>query len=115
MAAHQPDYRDVVGKDAHYVGATFDLLIQPLELVGALDFAPVLVREMQERQHVFLSGIHHRHGAGELLVQHRRDLLPVSSHLLIPMEKPSPVKLDLESCLGSASGSAARRSLGASA
>lgn len=62
-------------------------------------------------QHVFLGGIHHRHGAGELLAQHRRDLLPVGPHLLIPSEKATPMERDLASCVGSAPGSAASAAL----
>lgn len=64
--------------------------VKPLEWVGAPDLAPMLVRGMEldevfsvgVGQHVFLGGIHHRHGAGELLAQHRRDLLPVGPHQL---------------------------------
>ena len=59
-----------------------DLLVQALERVGAPDLAPVLLREVQERQHVVSRGLHHRHGGGELLAQHLRDPLPVGAHLI---------------------------------
>jgi len=82
LAAHQPRDRGVVGEDADHVGAPFDLLVQALERVGAPDLAPVLLGEVQERQHVVAGGLHHRHGAGELLAQHLGDPLPVGAHLI---------------------------------
>ena len=56
--------------------------VEALQWVGAPDLAPVLLREMQKRQHVVPCGFHHGHGAGELLAQHLGNLLPVGSYLL---------------------------------
>ena len=46
LADHQAGDRSVVGEDADHVRAPFDLLVEPLERVGAPDLAPVLLREM---------------------------------------------------------------------
>ena len=43
LAALQPHDRRIVGEDADHVGAAFDLLVEPLERVGAPDLAPVLL------------------------------------------------------------------------
>ena len=52
LAAHQPGDGAVVGEAADHDRAPFDLLVEALERVGAPDAAPVLLREVQERQHV---------------------------------------------------------------
>lgn len=82
LAAHQPGDGGVVGEDADLVSAPFDPFVQALERVGAPDLAPVLLEEVQERQHVVASGLHHRHGVRELLAQHLGDPLLVSAHLI---------------------------------
>jgi hypothetical protein len=82
LTAHQPHDRRIVGEDADHVGAAFDFLVQPFERVGAPHLAPVLLREVQERQHVVACSLHHRHGVRELLAQHLGDPLPVGAHLL---------------------------------
>ena len=82
LASHQPCDRGVVGEDADHVGAALDLLVEALERVGAPDLAPVLLGEVQERQHIVTGGLHHRHGGWELLAQHRGDPLPVGAHLI---------------------------------
>ena len=56
--------------------------VEALKRVGAPDLAPVLLREMQKRQHVVTGGFHHGHSTGELLAQHLGDLLPVGTHLI---------------------------------
>jgi hypothetical protein len=50
--SYQTGDRGVVGEDADHPGAALDLLIDPLEQVGAPDLAPVGRREVAERQHV---------------------------------------------------------------
>jgi hypothetical protein len=82
LAVHQPHDRSVVGKDAHHVGAAFDLLVKPLKRVDAPDIAPVLLGKVQEGQHVVSGGVHHGHSCWELLAQHLGDSLPVGAHLL---------------------------------
>jgi hypothetical protein len=82
LAAHQPGDRAVVGEDADDVGASLDLLVQALQRVGAPDLAPVLLREVQERQHVVTGGLHDRQASGELLAQHLGNPLPVGAHLI---------------------------------
>jgi len=67
LSAYQADDRGVVRKDSQHVGAAFDFLVETLKWVFALDLAPMQTREMEEYQQLFLGGIHHRHGAGELL------------------------------------------------
>jgi transposase len=60
------------GGGTDYVGAVLllrrslrpDFLVEPLEWIGAPDLAPVLLREVQERQHVVVSGLHDGHGGG---------------------------------------------------
>jgi len=59
-----------------------DLLVEPLERVGAPDLAPVLLGEVQERQRVVSGGIHDWHSGGELLAQYLGDPLPVRAHLI---------------------------------
>lgn len=86
LAAHQPHDRSVVGEDADHVGAAFDLLIEPLERVGAPHLAPVLLREAQECQYLVTGGLHHRHGRRELLAEHLGDPLPVGAHLIRPLD-----------------------------
>lgn len=73
LAAHQAGDRGVVGEDADDVGASFDLLIEPVQRVGVPHLAPVLLREVQERQQVVSGGLHHIHSARELLAQHLAD------------------------------------------
>jgi len=82
LAAHQPHDRWIIGEDANHVGTAFDLLVEALERFGAPHLAPVLLREVQERQHVVTGGLHHRHGARGLHAQHLDDPLPVGAHLL---------------------------------
>jgi len=72
---HRPDQahnRSIVGKDADNAGSALDLLVEPLEQVGAPQLAPVAGREVATRQHL-LPGLGHQLGRpGELAGQHRR-------------------------------------------
>lgn len=56
--------------------------VEALKRVASPDLAPVLLREMQKRQHVVTGDFHHGYGAGELLAQYLGDLLPMGSDLL---------------------------------
>ena len=49
---HQPGDGGVIRKDAHEPGTAFDFFIDPLQQVGALDLAPVVLGEVAEGQHV---------------------------------------------------------------
>ena len=82
LATHQPGDRSVVGEDADHVRAAFDCFVEPLERIGAPDLAPVLLREVQECQHVVSGGLHHGHSCRELRAQHLGDPLPVGMHLV---------------------------------
>ena len=82
LATYQPHDRSVVGEDADHVGASFDLLIEALEGVGAPHLAPVLLGKVEEGQHVVSGGVHHGHGCWELLAEHLGDPLSVATHLI---------------------------------
>jgi hypothetical protein len=84
LAAHQAGDRGVIGEDTDDIGAALDLLVEPLERVGAPDLAPVLLREVEEGQHVITGGLHHRYGGGELLAQHLGDPLPRADSKSVP-------------------------------
>jgi hypothetical protein len=82
LAAHQAADRGVVREDADHVGASHDLLVEPLQRVGAPDLAPVRLGAVEERQHVVAGGFHHWHSTRELLAQHFGDPLPVAAHMI---------------------------------
>ncbi len=68
--------RRVVGEDADDTGAPFDLLVDPLQQVGAPDLAPVGLREVAEGQHVFPGLVHERGGIGEAFGQRGGQIIP---------------------------------------
>jgi hypothetical protein len=43
----QPNDRGFIGENAHYVGATLDFFVEPLEWIGAVQLASVLLREVE--------------------------------------------------------------------
>ena len=43
--AHQPKATLAIGKDAHDMGAAFDLLVQPLQHVGRFEMLMMLTRQ----------------------------------------------------------------------
>ncbi len=55
---YEADDGGFVGEDADDIGATFDLRVESLERIGAVDLRSVSLRERHERQHFGLSGIH---------------------------------------------------------
>jgi hypothetical protein len=59
--ADEAERRIVGGENAHDVGPPLDLLVQPLDQVVRPDLAPVIERELPERQHITL-GLSHRRG-----------------------------------------------------
>jgi hypothetical protein len=69
--ADQPDDRSFVGEDADDVGAALDLLVEPFERVGAVQFAAVLFGEVEIGQHI-----------GFALVDERRELWPFRPQLV---------------------------------
>ena len=54
--ADQPSDRGFVGEDADDVGAALDFLVEPLERVGAVQFAAVQLGEVEIGQHLGLAG-----------------------------------------------------------
>ena len=73
---HQPDDRRVVGEDSHNPCAALDLLIDPLQPVGAPDLFPVVLWEVAEGQHALHGLMHERSGLGEALRQRRGQIVP---------------------------------------
>src|SRR5215203_3690825 len=69
--ADQADDGALVREDADDVGASFDLLVQPLERICAVDLAAMRGREVQVRQHVGLA-----------VVDERAELRPFGSELV---------------------------------
>jgi hypothetical protein len=82
LTANQPHNCGVIGEDAAHIRPALDFLVQPLERVGAPELAPVLLREVEERQHVVSGSFHHGHGTEELLSQHLGEALPVGALLV---------------------------------
>ena len=79
LQQHRPDQagdRRVVGKNAHDPGAALDLLVHPLQQVGAPDLAPVVLGEVAESQHVLFGLVHECGGLGEALGQRGRQIIP---------------------------------------
>jgi hypothetical protein len=82
--ADQPDDRGLVGEDADDVGAAFDFLVEPLNRVGAVQFAAVRLGKVEIGQHFGLAVVDE---CGELrpflaelvgqMPQHRAGLGPV--------------------------------------
>ena len=56
--AHQTGDRGVIGEDADDAGAALDLLVDPLQQVGAPDLFPVGLWKVTERQHVLPGLVH---------------------------------------------------------
>ena len=67
----------VIGEDANDAGAAFDLLVEPLEQVGAPQLAPVAGREVATGQYVLPGSGHQLCRLGELAGQHGRHLIPL--------------------------------------
>jgi hypothetical protein len=59
----------------------FDLLVHPLQQVGAPDLSPVVLGEVAERQYVFLGPVHERSGLGEALRQRGGQIIPACLNL----------------------------------
>jgi hypothetical protein len=59
----------------------FDLLVHPLEQVGAPDLLPVVLGEVAERQYVFLGPVHEISGLGEALRQRGGQIVPAGLDL----------------------------------
>ena len=78
---HQAGDRSVVGEDPHDVGAALDLLVEPLEPVGAPDLFPVVLGEVAEGQHVLPGLVHQCSGFGEALRQRGRQIIPAGLDL----------------------------------
>ena len=70
----------VVEEDADDAGAAFDLLVQSLQRVGALDVAPMLWREGPESEDVLPGLLHQRGSCWEFLREHRDHLIPLLLH-----------------------------------
>ena len=79
--SYQTGDRGVVGEDADHPGAALDLLIDPLEQVGAPDLAPVGRREVAERQHVLPGLVHQLSGLGETLSERGGQVIPAAEDL----------------------------------
>ena len=69
--ADQPDDRCLVGEDPDNVGASLHLLVQPFQRIRAVQLGPVLLGEVQMRQHVGLA-----------VVDERRELRPFLAQLI---------------------------------
>ena len=48
--AHQPEATLTIGKDAHDLGAAFDLLVQPFQHVGRFEMLMMLTRQSVKGQ-----------------------------------------------------------------
>jgi len=83
----QADDRSFVGEDPHELGPAFDLLVQPLDRVRAVQLGSVLDGEVHVRQHVGLT-----------VVDERPKLRPLRPELVGDMPqglaRSSPVRLD---------------------
>ena len=79
--AHQAGDGGIVGEDADDAGAAFDLLIHPLQQVGAPDLAPVLLREVAEGQHILPGLVHQLSGFGKALDQRGGQVIPAAEDL----------------------------------
>ena len=53
--ADQADNGTFIREDADNIGASFDLLVQALQRIGAVDFAAMLAWKVHVRQHVGLA------------------------------------------------------------
>ena len=83
--ADQPDDRGFVREDAYHVGPTLDLFVEPLEWIGPVQFAAVLLGEIQIGQHVRLA-----------VIDERRELRPFRPQLIGDMRSvwlAGPVRL----------------------
>jgi hypothetical protein len=77
---HQAGDGRVVGEDADNAGAPFDLLVHPLEQVGAPELAPVTDWEVAEGQHVIAGRGHEICRPWELGGEHGGHLIPLLLH-----------------------------------